>query len=228
MIIPWRADGDVLRAASLVWARRRWAAVGWDVIVAEDAYAEPWAPWVKARAVQAGVADTRARVLVVADADVACEGVPWAVQAVRDGAPWAVPHDLVWRLDEPHTRLVLAGLPPERCGLDALDQPPYRGVAGGGIVVVDRDTWAEVPLDPRFEGWGGEDQAWGTALETLTGPPWRGQWRLWHLWHRPQDRLSRRTGSRESESLRLRYRRARRQPQRMRALVAEAAHNLGS
>lgn len=227
MIIPWGGD-DPDRRRAFDWCAARWRAryPDWQVMVGVDPYRQPHDPWVKARAVHAAVHDTKAPVLVVADADVACDGTHLAVLAVDQGAPWAVPHKLVWRLTEPQTRMVFAGLPPERFGPDELEEHPYPGIAGGGIVVIPRAAWDQAPLDPRFEGWGGEDNAWGWALTTLVGAPWRGGWRLWHLWHPPQARLSRQTGSRASSDLRRRYRAARRNPARMSQLAAEAHHNL--
>lgn len=100
-------------------------------------------------------------------------------------------------------------------------EPSYQGFAGGGITVLPVRTYLDVPLDTRFTGWGGEDEAWALALRALVGPPWRGTAPLWHLWHPPQDRASRRWGSPEARDLYLRYRRAARHPDRMRALIAE-------
>jgi hypothetical protein len=58
-------------------------------------------------------------------------------------------------------------------------------------------------------------------LRWMAGPAWRSEGPLWHLWHPPQERLTRRVGSRASEQLRGRYRRARR-VEDIERLVAEA------
>lgn len=224
VVIPWR-PGCPHRQAALDWVTAQYRAryPGWEIALGTA----PAGPWCKALGVAAAVARTRAQVLVVADADVWTPGVGDAAEAVDDGAAWVVPHHLVHRLSPSATADVLAGAPIEgRAGARRrrLDQWPYAGVLGGGIVVLSRDLYHRVPLDPRFRGWGGEDHAWGYALACLAGPPRRGRDPLWHLWHPPQPRLTRQAGSAESERLRLRYARARRAPQQMRALIDEARH----
>jgi len=83
-----------------------------------------------------------------------------------------------------------------------------------------RDLYEQVPIDPRFVGWGQEDQAWHLALRRIAGMGVRGRADLWHLWHPPQPRLSRQTGSETSAELLHRYQRAN-TAQAMSALIGE-------
>jgi hypothetical protein len=83
-----------------------------------------------------------------------------------------------------------------------LAQRAYRGVLGGGITVVNRNTYQDIPLDPGFIGWGQEDESWGIALRGLAGPGFNGREELWHLWHPPMERKTRGTGSPESKARR--------------------------
>ena len=175
--------------------------------------------WCKARAVAEALTDVGADVLVIADADVTCSTTPDVVEAVRAGAAWGVPHRGIRRLSQAATALALAGADPEH--LSDYDEPPTRAHAGGGIVVVRRDVYELTPLDPRFVGWGHEDDAWGLALHTRHGRPPRGRGRLIHLWHPPQNRIDRRRGSEANLALFERYRKALNNPARMAALVAE-------
>lgn len=193
VVIPWRA-GCPHRRAALGWVTARHEDVGRTVHVG-------WmsGDWCKARAVQNGM--PRSGVVVVSDADVWCDGLDQAIQAVEDGAPWAVPHTSVKRLDEASTAAVLDGGP---LG-GTLDQKRYLGKAGGGIVVTTVDVWRSIPMDPRFVGWGQEDLSWAVALERLAGPMWRGDADLWHLWHPPQDRASRHHGTAGGVQLYRRY-----------------------
>lgn len=187
---PWR-----LRARDHV--VNRYMAAGFEVV---EGSCPP--PWRKAIAVDQAARRTYADILVVADADCVCHGVPAAVAAVRAGAAWAVPHRLVHRLDETATEAFYAGHP----NPSGRAQRPYEGFAGGGIVVLPRAVWHEVPMDPRFQGWGGEDSSWALALNTLAGPPWRGEADLFHLWHPPAPRPMRRWGTAENRALEIRYR----------------------
>jgi hypothetical protein len=174
--------------------------------------------WVKASAVNPAVEETAAEIVVLHDADVWCGGVSVAVDAVAEGAPWAVPHRLVHRLTELGTAAVLDG---DAFVGQSLIQAPYQGVAGGGIIVAPRDTLQRVPLDPRFQGWGQEDEAHAFAMRSLVGDPWRGRADLFHLFHPPQPRWTRRRGSPENWRLRGRYLSAKRDPRAMGALIDE-------
>jgi hypothetical protein len=132
-----------------------------------------------------------------------------------------MPHLRVHRLTSEATSAVLAGA-------GAAEQPtekrPYVGMIGGGITVIARDLLDEVPLDPRFVGWGREDCAWRDALLTLTERSWRGTEPLIHLWHEPQPMPSacRTYSFPHAEALYARYHTARGDSAAMRALVAEA------
>lgn len=170
-----------------------------------------------------GAAETTdAEILILADADVWCDGINAALTATEAGAAWAVPHLKVHRLTPDATAAALAGA-------DPLNQPtecqPYEGMLGGGLVVVRRDVLLEVPFDRRFVGWGREDCAWREAMLTMVGKPWRGKARLIHLWHPPQpDFGAMRTSSRNptSEALYVRYHAARGHRDQMAALLSEA------
>lgn len=189
----------------------------WEVV---EGACEP--PWRKAVAVAHAARCSTGDVLVVADADCLCLGVAPAVDTIVGGAAWAVPHLMVHRLDQAATEAVYAGADP--AATTGRTQRPYKGFAGGGIVVIRRDVLEAVPLDPRFEGWGGEDSSWAMALTTLVGPPVRLKADLFHLWHPPPERMTRRWGSPASRALELRYKRAARASRRAMAdLVAEMA-----
>lgn len=213
VVIPWRG-GCQYRERARRWVRDRYREhhPDWPVILSPGPD-----PWIKAEAVMPAVEQCDAEIVVVADADVWTTGLSEAVCAIEAGEGWAIPHRTVHRLTEQATSALLRGDPAED-----LEQPPYKGVPGGGLVVATRETLLTVPLDPRFVGWGQEDESWSRALYCLLGPPWRGDADLIHLWHPPQRRTNRRKGSEASWQLFLRYRRARRHPDQMFQLIQEA------
>lgn len=174
-------------------------------------------PWCKAAAVMPAVRDCPDGIVIIADADVWTDGLPEAVRAVSEGASWARPFSWIHRLTREGTAAVLRG---EDWREQSLEEC-HRGVLGGGVVVARRETLLRFPMDPRFLGWGQEDEALGAALRTLAGRPWRGGEALVHLWHPPQERLDRRKGSARSWELYVRYMEARRDPRKMRALLKE-------
>ena len=217
VVIPWRDVGCVHRQRSLRWCLDRWRELGRTVRLGLSV----GDPWVKADAVDHGVAplpdDT---VVVIADADVWCDGIDAAIDAVTSGSHrWAKPHRLVHRLDDATTAATHDGGP---LG-GKLDQAPYVGKTGGGMLVTTAATYREIPLDPRFQGWGQEDESWGLALQCLAGPGFLGDAHLWHLWHPPQPRLSRVIGSRAGQQLHARYKAVSSTPAAMRSLIAEIA-----
>lgn len=214
VIVPWRG-GCPDRAAAWAWVQEQWWKAGYDPILGEHTTG----PWCKAAAIEAGLAQTNADVLVLADADVWTAGVHEAIRQVREGAPWAVPHGLVYRLTEDATTQVLHGARPHPHM--PLTHPVYTGWAGGGITVIQRALYTEAPIDRRFVGWGGEDEAAASAWMTLAGGPWRGADPLWHLYHPPQERVSRRWGSENAQHLATRYASAL-TPDQVRSIISEA------
>lgn len=219
VLIPWKPKPGRERVYDYV--RSRWEHAGFTIIEGTA----PEGEWRKAVAVADAAARASSTIVVVADADVWCDGLSEAVRAVEHGAAWAVPHMRVHRLTEAATDLVLAG--GELGG--EVEQPPYRGTEGGGLVVAPLATLQDIPPDPRFAGWGGEDHSWSCALTTLAGPRWRGAADLYHLWHPPQqatDRFGRKFGSRDNTILARRYSGAVGDVGRMRALVDQAKEAL--
>jgi hypothetical protein len=213
IIVPWQ-DGCVYRRLNLDWVHHAWESVGFTVRLGT---LEPDEPWCKARAVTHALAHSDAERIVIADADVWVGTLDAAVEALEHH-PFAMPFGDVHRLDPNATSLALST--GDLSG--PLIQRAYRGVLGGGILAIDRDRYDEVPLDARFVGWGQEDEAWGAALEARFGRGWRSSDPLYHLWHPPQARQNRAVGSEASRNLRMQYFKARRFPEQMEALLAEA------
>lgn len=219
VVVPWRATPE--REPLWSFLRPRWEALGYEVV---EGTCPDGGPWCKGVAVADGIERSSCDSIVVADADVWCDGVPAAVNAVDRGeAQWAIPHHLLKRLTSSATEETLASgaWPSVRTSHTYADRP-YIGHPGGGIVVLTRSAWESAPIDPRFSGWGQEDNSWALALRVLCGREWRGVEDLWHLWHAPQARMNRTTGSSAGAMLYRRYWAARNSVRNMTALVAEA------
>lgn len=151
------------------------------------------ADWCKGEAIEDALTRSTADVLVIMDSDclVPKEALDQAVALVQDGAPWAIPHNLVHRLSAQTTEHYLTRPLPERLMAPTeqgtLTRNPYVGYAGGGILVVRRVHYEAVGGMPfAFRGWGSEDQAFALILDTLIGKHVRGTADLIHLWHEPQ------------------------------------------
>jgi hypothetical protein len=210
VIIPF-AGADPYRQRALTWATER-CNFPYKLAVGD-------LPFNKAMTLMPAIERSSAKIVVAHDADVWTPGLANAIQAVEDGAAWAIPHWSVYRLSEDATRAVLGG---SGWPGQPLARPVYTGVAGGGVVVALRDTLLDIPMDPRFQGWGQEDESWAMALWCLLGEPWRGEDPLVHLWHPLEDRDGQRTGNQVSWTLRNRYASVRYDQPGMRQLLQEA------
>lgn len=194
VIVPYAGDCSH-RKRALDWTTAAHSSEGRNVIVGYGNAAR----WNKAEAVRDALDRSEADIIVLADCDVWCDDLAPAIEAARE-SHWVVPHGEVTRLNEQGTTDFLNG---DRTNLGVEER--HRGMKGGGIVILSRETYETCPLDSRFVGWGGEDQAFGYALQTLYGSPRRFKSPLFHLWHPPAPRRSRYRGSKENQMLLARY-----------------------
>lgn len=216
LVVPFRG-GCSHREEAWSFLRRRYADrhPDWDLIEATA----PQGPWRKGSVLAEGMRRTKAEIVVQIDADVWTDGLPLAVEAVKGGASWAIPHQLVHRLGAEATQALLADKPWDHL---PLAQAPYQGIQGGGAIVARREVLESAPVDPRFQGWGQEDESQAFALRALVGEAWRGEALMIHLWHPPADRWTRKRGSEENWALRRRYGQAYNDPAAMATLIEES------
>lgn len=187
VIVPRDREPDEDRRAAWRYVRSHYGRVhpDWPIV---EGFSRADA-WCKGEAIADALTRTNAALLVIADAD--CVVSPMAlersVHAVEyEGAPWAIPHGMVYRLNADSTAQLLDG-GSLTAWTPGLDRPAYQGFAGGGIFVVSRVAYEATGGIPRaFRGWGGEDEAFARMLDCLIGPHVRGDAPLTHLWHAPQ------------------------------------------
>jgi inositol phosphorylceramide mannosyltransferase catalytic subunit len=175
----------------------------------------------RAEAIMRGIEKSFGRIIVVHDSDSWDEQLPMAIEEVkRDRHKWAIPHHKIHRLTEEQSDRFMDD--DENTDINDTHENPYKGTMTGGICVFRRDVIEQIPPDVRFRGWGGEDAAWGHALKTLIGGPWRGTKPLIHLWHPAAPRISRSKGSEENNRLMMRYLDSQRSKALMQVLISEA------
>lgn len=224
LVVPAPQDGAE-RIRNWAWLRKRYERAFPDWEIVESALRPD--PWSKGAVVNAGARCATGAVLVLADADVlvAPDVLRHALTALSEGAEWVVPYERVYRLSEPATANLIAGrssTTPRPLPLRHLERAVHRGPAGGGVVVVRAEHFREVNgMDPRFTTWGGDDEAFGRALDTLVGPHKRLNHPAWHLWH-PTLRPDNGRGSTANEALASRYLVASGNPDAMTVLCARA------
>lgn len=218
VLVPWTA-GCPHRERAWEWAQARYEAAGLEVLTGTSTTPE----FSRTQAILDARARTTADVLVVVDSDVWCDDLDELVAlAVSHG--WAVPGRL-HRLSPDSTDQVLAGVPWHGLPLSTdnpQDRKPYRIHPAGTLLAITAAAFDLAPPDPRFVGWGQEDDAWACTLRTLVGRPGRSTADVVHLWHPPQPRRDRRVGNAVNLALFHRYRAASGNKARIRQLVEEA------
>jgi hypothetical protein len=215
VIIPWRPGCPHREAAKdYVTAYLAREFPEWQVTLVDSTSAK----FSRTEAIQRGMLKSFGKIIVVHDSDMIAYGLPEAVAQVAQGASWARPHGNMHRLTPEATQSVLEGADPLSV-LHDCHEKPYRSLDCAGVVVLKREVVEDVKPDARFQGWGGEDDAWATALRTLVGDPWRSSEPMVHLWHPPAERKSRAVGNDENQALLDLYHGAKGDRERMRRLV---------
>lgn len=185
VLVPLAGDGD--RGDLWRWLRHEHIAPEhpeWEIVVGDSYEGEAFS---KGRAVAKAAGRASGDVFVIHDADALVNPLylDAAVEAVAvHGVPWVVPHATVHRMSRMASARVRAGAPSSEWEYGV--QRTHPAVVGGGVSVMHRDAYDEVGgVDDRFKGWGGEDIAFGWALDLLVGPHRQLDAALWHLWHEP-------------------------------------------
>lgn len=139
-----------------------------------------------------------------------------AVEAALEGA------SRDGRLHQPFTEALYLTEPETASWLSAGQLPNRSGAdLTGGCFVISPESWLEAGgMDERFEGWGGEDDAFRIAAETLLGPRVHHEGVMPHLWH-PSAAAFGTQAHRGNLALLRRYVQAANNPEAMRALIDE-------
>lgn len=218
VLIPFR-PGCPYRERAWSWVEQRYTAQGFDVVTGTTDVEG----FSRTQAILDARRKAYADVFVIADADVFTDSLDDGIrEALIRG--WSVPNGLLHRLSEAATHRVLLGDDWRGQPLsqdNPQDSQPYRVHEAGTLLVVTAEAFDLAPPDPRFIGWGQEDDAWATALRALVGPPWRGNADLVHLYHPAEPRQSRVVGNEANRRLLRRYRSAARSRTVMVDLIEE-------
>jgi glycosyltransferase involved in cell wall biosynthesis len=187
ILIPFRDNGD--RTAQFDWLQARWRHFypGAQIIVAQDDGSDPFS---KTMAVNNAYQQATSDVLAMVDADVWLDPhlLTAAATTIRNKrSNWVQPCSTVARLSEDYTRALIQRDPSElwtpNAKSDAHGIERSTNVVGL-VAVFSRKAFEDVGgMDPRFRGWGWEDNAFNAALATLHGKPRVWKHTVWHLWH---------------------------------------------
>lgn len=221
--IPWRPNGDLLRARNLNFVKKWFEAEDFEVVTV-DSPGETFNRSAVRNACAKLALDEGADVVVINDADCIppldslCEAIPAALDDGRLHYPFLGCRYLDYTTSECWTHY---GHEPENDQPNTA-YPADRPGASGGSFVIRPDMWfAAGGMDERLATWGGEDDAFYASSGTLLGLPVYHHGVMFHL-HHGRDEIA--FGTEEHEAnLRLlrRYADAQGDREAMRALVNE-------
>lgn len=146
-------------------------------------------PFNRAEAINLAAKQATRDIFVIADSDIIIDPkiIKQSILMLNEHA-WIIPYSKCLDLSESSTERLLEQLPewPLPGNIDVDDRfkdRKYNPV--GGVIVVGRKNFNRVKgFDERFVGWGGEDDAFSYAMDTLCGTYKRiDDSSIYHLWH---------------------------------------------
>lgn len=138
----------------------------------------------RAEAINNAAREARGNIYVVADADTIYN--PAILNKAADllqHQPWIIPYARIFMVQQASTDTLLNSGPewPIRKKITVAIK---RKEAKGRLLVISKKNFRKVRgFDERFQGWGGEDDAFSFAADTLCGKYYRMEEDIYHLWH---------------------------------------------
>lgn len=198
LLVPYRDDGS-RRSATWNWLSKYWEheLPGANIVIGHNGHV----PFCKTMAVNDAFIHSKGDVVVILDADcyipgaVILEAAKSIRQARRKGRKlWFVPYRHFYRLTNAASQRVLNSNPEDPYHFSTPPAPhdteanalrsSFGHWWGALIQVMPREAFALVGgMDPRFEGWGGEDVSFMHTLDTLYAHHKTVNSDVLHLWH---------------------------------------------
>lgn len=162
--------------------------------------------------------DWKAAVILDADTVPDFERLRRAVELAAETGELICPQDVFRSLNREGTKAVLAG----RCAINDAPKRWDYPQPKSSCIALGRALWEQTGgFDERFEGWGFEDASFYHACEALAGIE-RLEGPVWHCWHpRSAEKDPHSEAYEANQALGARYKAARRDPDAMRAILAE-------
>jgi len=245
ILVPFKDDYAVGRGVNWNWLCHYWACElpAAQIVVGRDEHGEPFS---KCCAVNDAFrhADPSNDIIAMVDADcyISAEVILSCAAAIREARRWHeplwfVPYRHLYRLTDTATANLVASDPAHPLQFTAPHHANDVGSSaalaaighryGALIQIFPREAFLLTGgTDPRFRGWGGEDVTFVRVLDTLYGIHQTSPNQVMTLWHTALgDQFLRKWAGQHdigaNDRLSIRYRKMRRDPLRMKAVIRE-------
>lgn len=183
ILIPYKPDSGI-RDRNFHWVKEFYEKMFPEAEICVGVSEEE--PFNRAQAINRAAKQATRDLFVIIDGDIFCdpEVMKDAVEhAIK--APWVIPFRKIVRITEENSRMLLETSPTwpvEVTEFELIHTSEFTHL--GGFNVISRDHFLAVGgFDERFSGWGGEDDAFSCAVNTLCGRYKRLEHTIYHLWH---------------------------------------------
>ncbi|KOR89613.1 galactosyltransferase-related protein [Paenibacillus solani] len=185
VLIPYQSDGNGPRDAALEWVLGYYARSMPEAQICIGEISGSGERFSRSKAINLAYRQASKDILVIADSDIVYDPDLLRASAAHvTSGQWVIPFSRILRLAEHTSQLLLR----QTSGWPLAVKPEILAEAAtgfvGGFNMLDRNAYETVGgYDERFIGWGGEDEAFAYALDTLVSPHIRLDGEMVHFWH---------------------------------------------
>lgn len=182
VLVPFKGDNGH-RDRVWAWVKKRYELLMPETEICIGSYEQT--PFSRSAAINAAAKIASRDIFLISDADIIFDPGD-LIECIKllSYYAWVIPYSECHMLTEQRTNLLLQ----EDCRIEMNktnhEIENIKNSSYGGICIVPRLYFENIGgFDEKFKDWGGEDDAFQLAMDTMCGPHHRINTRVWHLWH---------------------------------------------
>nr|WP_010283356.1 galactosyltransferase-related protein [Bacillus timonensis] len=221
ILIPYNSDGGH-RDKVIKWVLEFYKNTmpEFEVVIGNDTTGQLFS---RSKAINNAARKASGSIYVIADADIVYNPIILykAIDLLKYNVPWIIPYNRIKYLTEDGTHQLLnsTAIWPFKAEIEFYHDH-YSHV--GGLNVISKKNFEIVGgFDERFIGWGGEDDAFASSVNSLCGDYHRMKEDLYHIWHPPAAKFFNNPHYKANKLLSNRYLQASNSEEDMRKLIQE-------